>query len=212
MKSKILFAMISCLTCTASVMLFAEAPSAPIPSPTVKPFDQKDIPPPSQKEIQLSFHRKSLSNQREALIDTLTGLDIKYADAKTPEARNSVHATQSKLRAKLFDINSQISAVEKQLSRLINSRVEAANPNTTTYNTLAKVKNMQRRIQIVTARAAARAKLGLTEKDPEYGMMAARMKIYTSQLGTLMSQMSPTEIRMLNQQLNATKMKNKKAK
>ncbi len=209
MKSKILLAMISCLTCTASVMLFAETPSA-IPSPTVKPFDQKDIPPPSQKEIKLSFLRKSLSNQRDALIDTLTTLDIKYADAKTPDARNSVRASQNILRAKLVGINTQITAVEKQLSRLINSRVEAANPSTTTYNTLAKVKNLQKRIKMVTARAAARSKLGLTEKDPEYGMMAARMKTYTTKLGTLMSQMSPTEIRMLNEELSTAKTKKSK--
>ncbi|MHB1460096.1 MAG: hypothetical protein ACYC1M_02270 [Armatimonadota bacterium] len=174
----------------------AQTPDAP-PETDLRKFDQKDIPPASQKERSLAASRKKIVDQRNATVNTLTKLDVAIMDEKNPQKRAALSKQRNVLRAKLIGYEQHMKAMEKQIAKMITARVEVANPSVTGQAEVDRVKLLRRQMAMATERATARAKMGKTVNDPEYTMMTERVKTYIAQMGSITTRLTPSETKEL---------------
>lgn len=181
----------------ASLGSWANVPGSSIPSPTVKAFDQKDIPPASQKEKDLATARKAIEFKRNEIIDKLTKIDIVYMNEKDPAKKAALSKQRNAYRADLLRYEAQMGVMLKKLSAMVTERVAVANPSSVSADVVKQIQLLKRQMSIATERSTARAKLGKTTGDPEFTMMSERFKTYTALLGTKMARLTPSESKML---------------
>ncbi len=174
----------------------AQAPDAP-PTTDLRKFDQKDIPPASQKERSIATARKKIVDQRDATVNTLTKLNLAIMDEKDPAKRAALSKQRNVLRAKLIGYEQHMKTMEKQIAKMITARVQVANPSVVGGEQIAKVKLLRRQLAIATEHATALAKMGKTENNPEYTMMTERAKKYIAEIGSITTRLSPAETKQL---------------
>lgn len=203
------FVILGILCVLLPLAAIAQEPGSPPPSPTVQPFDQRNIPLASSKEINLANARKKIVLQRNKVISKLTELDMKYFAERDPAIKASIAKKRNELRAQLQILENQMVAMLKRLSKMVTARVSVANPSVTSMGNIEDIKVVQRQMTLATNRANELRKAGKKESDPEYAMMSQRFKDYSTQLGSKMTRLTPVELKMLGDGKNISELNKK---